>query len=129
MNVHPAMKRLPSTFSPRLTLSHLHNSTTILPPLGIDIDYEAQTAAQWENELVKTNVIGHLRAVMPASQYSIFLTVGGIAASAGTPVVRGLHWCSSRWWWWVLWLFLVVFMGRTMLAQMLLKHGHTTPYA
>lgn len=55
--------------------------------VGIDIDYEAQTAAQWENELVKTNIIGRLRSAMPADQYSIFLTVGGIAAAGGTPQV------------------------------------------
>lgn len=52
---------------------------------GIDIDYEAETAVQWENELVKSNVIHFLRSAMPAPQYLITFTIGGIAATYGTP--------------------------------------------
>lgn len=52
---------------------------------GIDIDYEAETAAQWQNELVKTNALHYLRVAMPAGQYIITFTIGGLAAVIGTP--------------------------------------------
>lgn len=51
---------------------------------GIDIDYEAETRAQWENEMVKTNILHYLREAMPAP-YIITLTIGGLAAAYGTP--------------------------------------------
>ena len=52
---------------------------------GIDIDYEAETPAQWRDELVSSNVIHYLRLAMPAPQYTISFTIGGLAAVHGTP--------------------------------------------
>mgnify|MGYP002362369271 FL=1 len=52
---------------------------------GIDIDYEAETPAQWRDELVGSNVIHYLRLAMPAPQYTISFTIGGLAAVHGTP--------------------------------------------
>jgi hypothetical protein len=48
---------------------------------GVDLDYEAETAQQWDADLVKTNVIRHLRQAMPAPQYLIYLTIGGMNQS------------------------------------------------
>lgn len=52
---------------------------------GIDIDYEAETAAQWQAELVQTNVLHYLRVAMPTPTYLITLTLGGLTSVYGTP--------------------------------------------
>lgn len=41
---------------------------------GIDIDYESDSIDTWNSVMVKPNVIGKLRAVMPAGKYIIKLT-------------------------------------------------------
>ena len=52
---------------------------------GIDIDYEAESASQWSSELVGSNVFHYLRVAMPAPQYTISFTIGGITPTFGTP--------------------------------------------
>ncbi|KNC77896.1 hypothetical protein SARC_09653 [Sphaeroforma arctica JP610] len=51
---------------------------------GVDIDYEAESSQQWEDEIVKTNMLGLLREVMPTSEgYVIMLTIAGLAGVQG----------------------------------------------
>jgi chitinase len=52
---------------------------------GIDIDYEAEAASQWEVELVRTNVIRYLRQAMPSPQYLIYFTIGGMCCEKLSP--------------------------------------------
>jgi hypothetical protein len=54
---------------------------------GIDIDYEAESASQWDAELVRTNVIRYLRQAMPSPQYQIFLTIGGVLLFYSPPAI------------------------------------------
>jgi hypothetical protein len=55
---------------------------------GIDIDYEAESASQWDAELVRTNVIRYLRLAMPSPQYQIFFTIGGMMFYSATLFLR-----------------------------------------
>jgi hypothetical protein len=51
---------------------------------GIDFDYEAETHAQWQAELVDSKVLSILRTVLPREQYILSLTMAG-ATILNTP--------------------------------------------